>query len=111
MKEVPMIKPIKPCLASDKYVVKEITNKSSKNVIHRILFFWYTNAKPKDNTPIVANIAPAKFGFPTVDIMALYGLFHLTKSIPFIWNNPYAEINKPKIKDMLENLTKSDSLK
>jgi hypothetical protein len=33
-------------------------------------------------TPIIAIKALAKFGFPTVTIIELYGLFHFTKSLP-----------------------------
>ena len=45
-------------------------------------------AKPKFNVAIIAIIAAAKFGLPTVEITALYGLFHFTKSTPDICISP-----------------------
>ena len=42
--------------------------------------------------PITAITAAAKLGFPTVPIIELYGLFHFTKSFPFVCINAYIAV-------------------
>jgi hypothetical protein len=48
--------------------------------------------------------ADAKFGFPAVDIMGLYGLFQLTKSLSKCWRTPYPLKIDPTIAPALKIL-------
>ena len=52
----------------------------------------YRNKAKNDNKNNIASIAEAKFGFPRVDIIELYGLFHFLKSLPDICMTPYTLI-------------------
>ena len=52
----------------------------------------FKNKAKNDNTNNIASIAEAKFGFPRVEIIELYGLFHFLKSLPDICITPYTLI-------------------
>ena len=79
---------INPCLDCDltienKAITKNINVNALKPTgIDRI------NKLPKAIIDNTARSAEAKFGFPSVEIMLLYGLFQSTKSLPKICRIP-----------------------
>ena len=85
---IPTAPDTKPCLASDLKMAKNERMETNKCNNRCAKLKLGINAKPKFNVAIIAIIAAAKFGLPTVEITALYGLFHFTKSTPDICISP-----------------------
>ena len=56
---------------------------------------FFKNIPYKANNDKTASSADAKLGLPRVEIIELYGLFHLIKSLPLIWINPYVLKTRP----------------
>ena len=78
----------KPCLEFDKKmaIIDIITQISAVNLKARGIRF--INKVARESVVSTAINAEAKFGFPTVPIIALYGLLQLTKSRPEICIRP-----------------------
>ena len=56
---------------------------------------FFKNIPYKANNDKTASSADAKLGLPRVEIIELYGLFHLIKSLPLIWIKPYVLKTRP----------------
>ena len=74
----------KPCREFDLTIA---IRAKTKKIKLKILKNELTSRKCRLNRPIkdkIANVAEAKFGLPSVEIIELYGLSQATKSLPLI---------------------------
>ena len=78
----------KPCLEFELIIsINAITIRIMLNNLYTKGKF-FINSPNKANNSNIASVDEAKFGLPRVEIMGLYGLFHLIKSFPAICINP-----------------------